>query len=114
LLLFVVSNAHLMAQEKDAVPSLAGKKPNALTLPGLNPYQGEITDEMLGSFIRADSRIRALRQEIWNQTQEILLSEDLPSDVYVAIILKLRQDPNFLGRMRQKAAEMVDVGDSTE
>ncbi|MFC1809153.1 hypothetical protein ACFL3D_03420 [Candidatus Omnitrophota bacterium] len=74
---------------------------------GIKIYEGEITDEMIQSFLRADAKIRALRQQIAQITQQILTEENVQAEVYMAIAQKMRQGPDFLERVRTTAAAMV-------
>lgn len=75
--------------------------------PQIKLYEGEITDEMVDSFLRADAKIRALRQQITQITEQVLVDENIKAEVYMAIAQKMRQDPEFLEQVRQAAAAMV-------
>jgi hypothetical protein len=76
---------------------------------GVKAYEGEITDEMIESFLRADAKIRALRQQISQITQQILQDESVLPEVYMTIAQKIRQDQVFLEKVRAKAAIMAEA-----
>jgi hypothetical protein len=76
---------------------------------GVKAYDGEITDEMIESFLRADAKIRALRQQISQITQQILQDEKVQPEVYMTIAQKIRQDQVFLEKVRAKAATMAEA-----
>jgi hypothetical protein len=76
---------------------------------GIKLYEGEITDEMIESFLRADAKIRALRQQISQITQQILQDESVQPEVYMTIAQKIRQDQVFLEKVRAKAAIMAEA-----
>lgn len=70
-------------------------------------YEGEITNEMILSFLKADAKIRFLRQQITQATEKILIDENIPPEVYMAIAQKVRQDEEFLEKVRGIAASMT-------
>jgi len=94
-------------QEQAQAPA---PQPQATTLPGgVKAYEGEITDQMIESFLRADAKIRALRQQISQITQQILQEEQVLPEVYMTIAQKIRQDQTFLEKVRAKAAVMAEA-----
>lgn len=98
------------AQPPQEEPQPQQAQGQAAVLPGgVKAYEGEITDEMIESFLRADAKIRALREQISQITQQILQEENVQPEVYMTIAQKVRQDQVFLEQVRAKAASMAEA-----
>ena len=97
----------LMLAMVSVLPAIAQEEEAAQQPAPIQPYEGEITDEMIVSFIEADTKMRQLRNEINVRTQQILEESGVKPEVYIAIVQKVREDQTFLEKIRAKAAEMV-------
>ena len=110
ILFFIIGHVFItdsFAKKKDVESEQQAQSAQAPGRVPIQPFQGEITDDMMIAFLKADTKIRILRQQIGQQTQAILESEKLQPEVYVAIVQKSRQDATFLERLREKAAELA-------
>ena len=71
-------------------------------------YKGDITDEMIENFLKADTRIRALRAQVGELTKKILDEEGVEAGVYLAVIQKVQSDPDFVNRLRDISQKLIE------
>ena len=77
------------------------------TINGVKAYNGEITDQMITSFLRADTKRRAVLAKAEETMRAIMTAEQLTPSQYVTIGRKMRTDTVFLERVRGVAAQLV-------
>lgn len=88
-------------------PMVGAQTEKTSTVSGIKLYEGELTDEMIVSFLRADAKIRALRQQVNQATGQILAQENITPSMYVTIAQETQTNQQFLDKVRTIAQSVA-------